>query len=458
MSNDRVTEGNLLVGWSSTDITPDRPVQLAGQWYERISEGVMDPITATALALETTGEDGPREEAIMVSCDLAAIRSGVQDVVRSVVRRVLPEFDVSKLFLNATHTHTGPVMQEGRWYPLPGPGIMRAGEYVDFLAERVGEAVAEAWNRREPGRVGWGLGYAVLANNRRLVYLDGHAEMYGRSDRDDFAGMEGSQDHGVEALFTWNQERKLTGMVLNVCATPQVVMHERRISADAWTQMRAELRRRHSDDLFILPQVSAAGDQCPIDFPRRNRGFSADLMATRLASAVEEALRSAEGDVRTRVVFEHSASDLALPARLVTEEEYELSKAGVAELVAKEPKPGSPDYGHLRAHQGIMERYEHQSDDSKYNVELHVIRLGDIAFATNPFELYVEYGDRMKARSKAAQTFVVQLSCDSGKYLPTARAVVGGSYSAEAHSNMVGPEGGKVLVDRTVELINDMWD
>jgi hypothetical protein len=33
----------------------------------------------------------------------------------------------------------------------------------------------------------------------------------------------------------------------------------------------------------------------------------------------------------------------------------------------------------------------------------------------------------------------------------------GGHYSAIVESNVVGPEGGQILVDRTVELINSMW-
>jgi len=90
-------------------------------------------------------------------------------------------------------------------------------------------------------------------------------------------------------------------------------------------------------------------------------------------------------------------------------------------------------------------------------VEIHVIRLGDIAIATNPFELFLDYGMRIKARSKALQTFVVQLACGCSGYLPTAKAVAGGGYGGEAASNNVGPEGGKILVNQTIELINKMW-
>jgi len=449
--------GRILIGWASTSITPEEPVQVAGQWYERISERVMDPITATALALETVGPDGSSEQAIMVSCDLVAIRTGVQERVRRVVAERLPGFDVRKVFLFATHTHTGPALVEGRWYPDPGPGVMRAAEYVELLAERVGDAVARAWESREPGGVSWALDYAVLGGNRRAVYLDGHAEMYGRTDGDDFAGLEGSQDHGVEMLFTWSQDQELTGLVVNVCATPQTRAHERAISADAWTEMRAELRRRNSPDLFVLPQVSAAGDQCPVDLPRRFRRFTAQGMARRLAGAVERALPTARGDIRSEIVFKHRVTDLALPARLVTDEEAERARSTIAELAQRHPTPGSGEYGHLRAQQIVLQRYQQQTPDLEYNMELHVLRLGDIAMATNPFELYLDYGYRIKARSRATQTFVVQLSCDSGLYLPTVRAVAGGSYSATVQSNLVGPEGGRVLVDETVRAINEMW-
>jgi len=44
-----------------------------------------------------------------------------------------------------------------------------------------------------------------------------------------------------------------------------------------------------------------------------------------------------------------------------------------------------------------------------------------------------------------------------GTYLPTAVAVRGGGYSAIVASSVVGPEGGQVLVDRTVDLINSLW-
>jgi hypothetical protein len=111
--------------------------------------------------------------------------------------------------------------------------------------------------------------------------------------------------------------------------------------------------------------------------------------------------------------------------------------------------------------ENVMARYREQQSCGTRPVEVHALRLGDVALATNPFELFLDYGLRIKARSKAPQTLIVQLTGTSGRtdasYLPTARAVAGASYGAMIADNTFGPEAGQVLVDQTVAMINEMW-
>jgi hypothetical protein len=76
---------------------------------------------------------------------------------------------------------------------------------------------------------------------------------------------------------------------------------------------------------------------------------------------------------------------------------------------------------------------------------------------TNPFELFLDYGQMIYARSRAKRTFLVQFACDAGGYLPTARAVAAGGYSALIINGLVGPEGGRMLVDATVNAIDRLW-
>src|SRR5262249_17881010 len=171
----------LHVGGATVSITPDRPVALAGQMHTRIARSVESPVTATALALESRDGDTAVDQAILVSCDLVAIDAAVLDRVRERVGRRIPGLDRRKVVLSATHTHTAPVTKEGE-YEIPKDDVMQPAGYAEFLSERVTEAAVKAWESRKSGRVGWGLGHAVVAQNRRAVYADGRAQMYGPTD------------------------------------------------------------------------------------------------------------------------------------------------------------------------------------------------------------------------------------------------------------------------------------
>lgn len=422
----------LYVGWASVDITPDKPVNLVGQMTKRISKSVLDPLTATALALETRGENGAKEQAIMISYDLVWTRREIQQRLQKLVRPLIPDFDVSKLFLNATHTHTAPGVLDDAFYGLydvsKDKGVMKASQYADLLLERLCKIAVQAWQSRKPAGVSWALGHSVVGFNRRAHYFDGKSVMYGDTNNKNFSNIEGCEDHGQEMLFFWDEGRKLTGVVINVACPAQETENLLKLSADFWHEVRQEIRRRYGQNIFIFPQCGAAGDQSPHllwqkqaeDIMRQRRGISRrQEISRRIANAVDDVFPYAKKDIKNRVVFVHKVAHINLPT--------------------KEP-------ANLSFH----------TYDTVKPAEIHIIRLGDVALATNPFELYLDYGIRMKARSKAMLTFIVQLCCQHSGYLPTERAVKGGGYSADKF--LVGPEGGQVLVNETVKLINAMWD
>ncbi|MEK7408873.1 MAG: hypothetical protein AAB225_27735 [Acidobacteriota bacterium] len=455
----------LLVGWASTDITPERPVSLAGQFYTRITKHVHDPITATALAMESRSDGRAPEQAVMVSCDVVGIDKRLQEALRERLRQTLPELDGRKVLLNATHTHTAPLLREG-WTEVP-EGVMTPSEFRAFLTDRLSAAIAQAWRNRRTAGVSWALSHAVIGSNRRIIYADGGARMYGKTDVPEFTNIEGYEDHGVELLFFWDGDKKLTGIVLNVACPSQVVENQSYVSADFWHDVRNELRKRYSKDLFVYAMTGAAGDQAPRvlfrkraeeNLRRRMGGVSETAeIARRLANAVDYVYDAAKGDIRTGVTFVHRVEDLRLPVRKVTDAEVEQARKEY-ERLKNAPPAERNRFALMSRHQAVIDRHKRQASDRDFPMELHVIRLGDVAIATNPFELFLDFGIRMKARSRAEQTLVVQLACDYAGYLPTARAVAAGGYGAEIPSNIVGPEGGQMLVDRTVEAINSMWE
>ena len=95
-----------------------------------------------------------------------------------------------------------------------------------------------------------------------------------------------------------------------------------------------------------------------------------------------------------------------------------------------------------------------QNNIDVLDTEVHIIRLGSVAIATNPFELFLDFGNQIKARSHAEQTFLIQLSNGAEGYLPTEKAEKGGHYSAFISSGLVGHIGGEQLVRETLQDIN----
>ena len=451
----------LHVGGATVSITPDRPVALAGQMHTRVAKGVESPVTATALALESRDGDKSLDTAILVSCDLVAIDAAVLDLTRRMVKDRLPDLDVRKLVLNATHTHTAPVVREGD-YEIPKDGVMQPSEYVEFLCSRIADAVVKAWDSRKPGRAGWGLGHAVVGQNRRSVYADGRAVMYGPTDKPDFRNIEGPEDHGVEVLFFWDADGKLIATAANLACPSQEVEGLSVVNADFWHQVRESLRAKHGKDLLVLGWPGAAGDQSPHLMYRKRaeermralRGLSRlDELAIRIVAAWEEAYEGARKEQHADAALVHKIDTIRLPVRAVTEAEAAEARSKV-ETLSKDPA----NRRIVLWHQAVVDRFERQQAGTvePFSMELHAIRLGDVAIATNVFELFTDYGIQIKARSPALQTFIIQLA-GPGSYLPTERAVRGGGYSAIAESNLVGPEGGQTLVDQTLELINSLW-
>src|SRR4051812_3276558 len=110
--------GKLHVGWSHRDITPNQPVNLAGQFHARVTKVVDSPVTLTALAIETRDGDQSLDQAILISCDLVLIPDTLQARLRKLLDGKLKGFDLRKLMLNATHTHSAPDV--GAWpYQIP---------------------------------------------------------------------------------------------------------------------------------------------------------------------------------------------------------------------------------------------------------------------------------------------------------------------------------------------------
>lgn len=502
----------LRVGFAEQTLVPEKKVRLAGQFYERISQFVESEITATAMAVEADGE-----VMILVSADITSVPEFLLDLARKKFSELCDEVDPMKIIVAATHTHTshtfGPLKNEGEekkskakemmssardilkefmpsdkeYKPLvtADDSVITPEEATDFVSGAIAKACVDAWNCRKEALYTNEFGRAAVGMCRRVSYDDGTAEMWGDTNTANFTALEGGNDSGIELLYFFDTNRKLMGVVANLACPSQILEQRSFISADFWGRAKANIREKLGGDVFLLGLGGAGGDQCPrdlvrwvepetpIDDPHVKRPNPIRRKAdpsmfdisgcNRAGKRISNEIVSVYEDItelKSEAEFKHEVLSLDLPLRKATKSEYEHAVREIEYYVQKtadKPTFTFEDNAKAYVHAGLIGRYRRQQFTETFTIESHIIRFGDVAFCTNPFELFLDYGNRIKARSYAAQTFVVQLCCGKGGYLPTEKAEKAGHYSAYITSGNVGHEGGDLLVREQLKHINKMF-
>ena len=360
---------------------------------------------------------------------------------------------------------------------------MDSYEAFEFLVERMSQACREAWADLHPAHIRFGFGRAAIGMSRRAVYDDGTAKMWGDTNMANFQELEGGNDSGIELAFiTGEDDKKLEGVVANVCCPSQILEHHSFISADYWGKVRILLRKEFGEDLKVVGLCSPAGDICPRDLIRwvdpdepvndpnikhlthveRNADPSMfEIPGTwragkRIFHEVVDAWELVK-DEDPCEVFEHQVLTVELPLRRVTITEYNHALEEIQKFAETHTNYNADDMAAMHVYAGTAARYENQQTQDLYPIEEHIIRLGSVALATSPFELFLDYANQIRARSLAKQTFLVQLCNGEGGYLPTLKAERGSHYSAYVSSGYVGHEGGALYVRKTLDVINKMF-
>lgn len=500
----------LKIGWSRRDVSTEDPVNIPGQHRMRVSKGILDPITVNCLVTD----DG-NDIAIFLSGDFVT-GEGVIDEIREKVAAKNGEIPVEKILYNVTHTHAGADYQkENIRFEAPHDGIeiTPLEKYRTFFTDQASDAIVEAYENREEGTIAYGYGFAVAGHHRRVVYkedisnrpgvskpmfkslwVSGKAYMYGNTDDEAFERYEGVVDHIVNIMFTFDKNEKLTGAIINVPCPSQNMENEEMLSADFWHDVRTILREKYGD-IGILAQCAAGGDMAPRmlhyktaearryalkyadyklnpDLLHPQEMYKRMEIAGRICEAFDEVYSWAKKDIIKDVPVRHTVKTIELEARLISEEERAFVEEDLAAMEAEpfvstgETKAdfvyNTTKMGGIVRHRNILERYETQKTKKTEPVELHVIRIGDVAFASNPFELFIDYQHRMQARSPFTQTFIVQL-CGQPEgyragYLCTEQAEENRGYSATMYCNQVSPKGGETLVEETVCELKKLYE
>jgi len=492
----------LKIGWATADISTDKPIFMQGTSLERQSQGLRDPLMTTALVI-----DNGKDCVIFNSWDTCCILGFMAKRVRAAVAKKCPEIPVEKIIFNATHTHNGPALMLKYKDKI-------SNAYREDLIGKVSDTIVSAWNARKPGKIGYGYDFAVIGFSRRPVYFDdtskrplpkgrykitglgegkGFAKLHGNSNDPMFSHMEAAPDPFVNFLFTYDMNDKLTGVVFNAAMPSQASLGDMKLTSDYWHNVRCELKKEYGDSVYMLPQCAAAGD-LTYRIPYYNKAtdrkhqllfgrkrnyvgeFSRIRIAEQLMAAFHRTLPWASKELYGDLPIEHINTTLRLKRFNASAEDIARAKSHIKQLKAIQAAPPWPadkppkDWkrrleSSLWRNQRVIDLPAAVEKKPTWASEFHVLRIGDIAFVSERYELYTDFGQRIQARSPFTQTFTIQC-CTGGPddmfttnhYLATARAVANGGYQANVfdNANAPSPEGGQQMVDTAVRLLRKL--
>jgi len=434
--------GPLKAGISEIELKP--PLGLATGDGAPSAKGHLTPLYVKALVLS----NGDAEIAVVTLDMLGIDRPDFLRAARLVEARCgLP---ANAIIMACSHTHVAPSMlptlhtYRGAFNPnWDDAAKQREREWVDHVVVTIAEAVSEAKAKRQTASIGvvtadlpW-----LVFNRRRHTRNHGAWTHWMGIPKDQAFGVEGPIDPDFGLFVVRGSNHKPICLMWNFTGHNSFNFGDK-YSADLAYTVQAALDERIGEHLPCLYTPACSGNtnyydyQKPEGLEKATEGVTSAIIAT-----YREACTLPEVKLGSR------QAELALAQRDVTEYWWK------HDIETK--YPGWTGYGPKE-----VERFRAEiAENETYPFDVTVLRMGEAALVGLPAEAFVEFGLMIKERSPFRHTYVASYSNGYAGYVATRRAYVGGSYEVWPTLNArVGREGGYLVVDKAVELLEELSD
>ena len=267
--------GDLLVGASRVDISPDHSVMMGGYGiyllltaFCRWSEGTHDPLYATALYIEKNGQ-----ATLFIEFDLVGlVQSDIADIRKAVTAKT--GISPDRIVVASTHTHHSPDTV-GLWGTILPPVSGRDEPFMQSLRPKAAEAAAAAFKARRPAK----LFYAV--GEQSEMHVSDHAKEI----------KDAPIDHTLTLLKFTGMDGKIIATVLNWGCHPTSEDRPNRLISADWVGAYYREMRSRSDGIPMYLQASLGAGIVPSDAWRdRAIGPEGEGQGFRWADAMGKAL------------------------------------------------------------------------------------------------------------------------------------------------------------------------
>ncbi|HTL29692.1 MAG TPA: neutral/alkaline non-lysosomal ceramidase N-terminal domain-containing protein, partial [Tepidisphaeraceae bacterium] len=444
MSESKRKSPVLMAGAAKVDISPTKSMFLSGYPHvKRYSTGTHDPLLSSALFLDADGQ-----RVLFIANDIIYVSKQMVQRARQRIAKSLP-IPEANILISASHTHSGPKMLD----PLAteaDEAVPKTDEsYVQFVEDRIVEAAIKAHQNLTPAVIGLAVADATgVGTNRR--------------------DPNGPKDLQVPVLVVRENAKGTKPIAaMLVCSMHPTVLHEDStlVSGDFPGLARQYLQKTLlGEECVVLYHTGPAGNQSPRHVTKANTFAEAERLGTILGEAAAKVIPSIE--YASEVTIDVRTGQIELPLRqFASEVDAQMKLDTAVERLQKLRGENAPRVQIRTAETDWFGAQEtltiaRAAQGPRLNdvartcmpAEIQVIRIGPWKFVGWQGEMFIEFALEVKAKSP--NTFLISYANGELQgYLVTKQAVEEGGYES-GNAIFKSPEGGELIVAKTLELLN----
>ena len=393
----------LLLGVARGDITPEIGGNLFGYRPDLYSESINDNLTASVFAF-IQGE----EKFVLITVSVCLIDTSVADELRGLISEK-HNVKSDNIIICATHTHSGPSTIN-----MPGWGGIDIPYYEGIMKPVILKAVDEAFLKFEPVTMGVGVGESNLGINRRQLNADnsvGLGQCYWAP-----------YNPQMTVISFKNDENKIIGNIIHYGCHGTCAGLNKEVSRD-WSGVMTDALENESGAItafFNGPEGDVG--------PRLSNGQT----TAELPSIYEIGNIGAKDAIRIFNTIEEyksfSASAISGNVKLPYDKRipYEAAVEGAEKYAGETINYGKQLSVYFNK---VKDSYETDFVEEEYTeITQSIIRIGDVAFVSFPYELFSEIGMRINCAVEDLNVLSLSNANGSKGYFPTQDQLCKGGY------------------------------
>lgn len=434
-------ESQLYAGVAEIEMKP--PLGLVTGDGAPRATGYLTPLYAKALVLSNS-----EDSVAIVTLDLLGIdRRDAQRAARLAEERA--GVPASNIIMACSHTHVAPSMlptlhtyREAFNPYWNEEARRREREWVETVVNVIAEAVAQARAVQRPASIGvvtaelpW-----LIFNRRRHTRNYGVWTHWMGIPKNQAYKPEGPIDPDFGLFVVRDAQHKPMCLMWNFSGHNSFNFGDK-YSADLPYYVQKELDDRLGEHIPCLYTPGCSGNTNYFDY---QQPYGLEKATDEVTSAIIAIYR--EACTLPEVKLGGRKAELFFAQRDVTRYWWK------HDIETK--YPSWKDYGPKE-----VERFQREREEMEtYQTDVTVLRLGEAALVGLGTEMFVEFQLMIKERSPFRHTYVASYSNDYAGYVATRQAFIGGSYEVWPTLNArIGREGGYLMVDKAVELLEELY-